>query len=127
LCPTELEGFLDDDGYFKFGITCVRQAQFLLKIIFNSDVKLIYPKMFVGDIQYLMKIDKEGVFIGRTNEKRNRIPESNNTRSIVNDKVLDLTHQLKFTGQLNRDDILNCLNFISQDRKSTRLNSSHPM
>ena len=115
--PTELEDFLDGDGYFKFGITCVRQAQFLLKIIFNSNVKLIYPNVFVGDIRYLMKADEEGVFIGKTKEKRNSIPENNNTRNIVNDKVLNLTDQLKFTGQLNRDDILNCLNFISHPVK----------
>jgi hypothetical protein len=110
--PEELEEFLNEDGYFKFGITCVRQAQFLFKIIFDSDVKLIFPTMFVGEIKFSMKIDDEGVFIARTNKKGVRIPESNNTSSVANDKVLDLTRQLKFAGILNRDDILNCLNFI---------------
>ena len=68
-------------------------------------------------MRYLMKADEEGVFIGKTKEKRNFIPEKNNTRNIVNDKVLNLTDQLKFTGQLHRDDILNCLNFISHPVK----------
>jgi hypothetical protein len=68
--------------------------------------------MFVGEIKFSMKIDDEGVFIARTNKKGVRIPESNNTSSVANDKVLDLTRQLKFAGILNRDDILNCLNFI---------------
>ena len=108
--PTELKEFLNEDGYIKFGITCVRQAQFLLKIIFDSDVKLIFPTMFVGDKRYLMKIDDKGVFIARNSKKGDQI--ENNKSSIVNDQVLDLINQLKFSGILNRDDILNCLNFI---------------
>ena len=124
--PQELLEVLDNEGYFRFGIKCIKQVQYLLKILFplhkvSLKDRKISVKSTVESTEYKLEVNEVGVYVLRPPEitvvipKRldNQVQFENNLNVVIKEMLIN------FHLSQSREDFLLCLNFLIHPRKVT--------
>ena len=110
--PQGLLVVLNEDGYFRFGIKCIKQVNYLFKILFTR-VKLNGNKISVGSIVYKLEVNNKGVYVRAPDKTVVARPEENLHKVIK--EMLTNFH----LSNTSTEDFLLCLNFLIHPRKVT--------
>ena len=122
--PQELLEVLDNEGYFKFGIKCIKQVNYLLKILFPLPSKVSlndrFRKISVDSTEYKLEVNEVGVYVLRPQitvviPKRPdyQVQFENNLNVVIKEMLIN------FHLSQSREDFLLCLNFLIHPRKVT--------
>ena len=123
--PQELLEVLDNEGYFKFGIKCIKQVNYLLKILFplhRVSLNDRFRKISVESTEYKLEVNEVGVYVLRPPEITVVIPErldyqvqfENNLNVVIKQMLINF-----HLSQSRAEDFLSCLNFLIHPRKVT--------
>jgi len=122
--PPALLPVLNNEGYLRYEIKCVKQAYYLFKLLFHGEkIELNSRKIKVRNITYKLEANEVGVYISAPETNRISNPEINESHIRLQNSIDNGIRELRERCHLSqsREDYLLCLNFLIHPRKVTYL------